>query len=125
MRVNGLAQLHRRVCTGVSHITDFLPAMMNYGAMLMEGRGMSESDTRVGDLEEARRVYQRAVQLCRQTQARASSPTAALQATQRDTSVAQNMRAKAEEALTLIDHQLQDSASLSAAASTSRSCTIM
>lgn len=35
----------------------FLPAMMNYGAMLLEGRGAGDADTPETDLDEAQRVY--------------------------------------------------------------------
>ena len=35
--------------------------MMNYGAMLLEGRGAGDADTREADLDEAQRVYTRAI----------------------------------------------------------------
>ena len=39
----------------------FLPAMMNYSAMLLEGRGAGDTDTREADLDEAQRVYTRVI----------------------------------------------------------------
>jgi hypothetical protein len=39
----------------------FLPAMMNYSAMLLEGRGAGDMDTREADLDEAQRVYTRVI----------------------------------------------------------------
>lgn len=39
----------------------FLPAMMNYGAMLLEGRGAGEADTSETDLDEAQKVYTRVI----------------------------------------------------------------
>ena len=96
----------------------FLPAMMNYGAILMEGRGRDDADTPASDMEEARLVYTRAVKLCQkieqQQQERSSSATlrgvSATVKPDHDTSAtARHMMETARAALKILDKQLLSS----------------
>jgi len=104
--------------------------MMNYGAMLIAGRGASETDTRVSDLKEARSVYERAVRLGRRMQPRSTVPLQKVQPQNNAPSVAEHMVAQAEAALRTIEVRLAREASgtaerPAAASATQRSCTVM
>ena len=95
--------------------------MMNYGAMLMEGRGAHDT-TRREDLEEAKRVYSRAQALA----SRAQQSKAMLARDDDTPTVAAHM---AEQAAAALKHIGAVLAVLPAASSTergpSRSCTII
>lgn len=89
---------------GAAASKNFLPSMMNYGAMLMEGRGAPDHDTRATDLDEARSVYTRALEISRRMLTR---PTSALHAhgEQNSQQVARHMQNVAEAALRVIDER--------------------
>lgn len=104
--------------------------MMNYGAMLVAGRGGHGTDSHVSDLKEARDVYQRAMQVGRRMQSRPSMPLQKTQSQNNTPAVAAHMVAQAEAALQAIEARLARDANdaegpAAARAAAQRLCTIM
>lgn len=108
---------------------DFLPAMMNYGAMLMEHRGSGASDTTASDLEEARRVYERALRIGTRAQQRTRSALTASSADDSTPDVAAHMMSTARYALERLDQRLGSTGTTPGVPDTSgaseRQCAVM
>ena len=103
---------------------------MNYGAMLVAGRGASETGTRASDLKEARSVYERAVRLGRRMQSPPPVPLQKARPPSNAPEVAEHMVSQAEAALRTIEARLAREASattdrLAAEPAAQRSCTVM
>lgn len=99
--------------------------MMNYGAMLVSGRGASDIDSPTSDLKEAQNVYERVIRLGRRMQARPSMPLPKMSSSHRAPAATEHMVAQAEAALQVIQARLARGASDTAEAPPQRSCTVM
>ena len=90
---------------------DFMPAMMNYGHMLMNARGATETTPTQDELATAQRVYRRVLALGMAAQQLRQRETKPLAADDDTPAVMERMVSEARQALQTLDARLGDGAS--------------